>query len=504
MALLALALGAPWLGAPSTLSGPPRALLHSANDEAPPAEQAVILRDGGPSLGQWSKHPTGAAPLPFVFAQEGQRVRVTHIPKTAGASLQADLVASPFDFTPHKTSAQEMCFEAIREKNGFHVIFFREPREQIFSLYLECRFDVWGHAVTKRAARLLRKGEPALLADDCDPTNGTGTTWSRGAGDGAAEDTNAYHGALPSPPPKESASRMEDRRLALLSPEASRMEDKRAAQLSPEAQKFNWTEEARFVHAQGKDAFPRGDKNVSHDFVRWLDHFLSKEWAPDSYRKVRADPYNDYGCYNPWNMQTRAMVCSGRSELHHLHSLKGRNPPAKDVAIARVSAAEFVGISELYDESWCLLQFQLSGKLPSECTCDVGSPCTLGLTTQEGTRLADCKGHSTQKRHGVPPHGKASSLGDNVTAKLDRLSRADSELYLVAMTRVVMHLRAVETHTGIKLICAGRLLQLMETTTHIPGAQEMILNSTTLGLGMVSAGEAKEMRLRRALLYEYR
>ena len=80
----------------------------------------------------------------------------------------------------------------------------------------------------------------------------------------------------------------------------------------------------------------------------------------------------------------------------------------------------------------------------------------------------------------------------------------DRELYLVAMTRVILHLRALETHTGIKLICAGRLLQLMETTSHIEGAQEVILNSTTMGLGMVSAGEAKDMRLRRALSATYR
>ena len=103
----------------------------------------------------------------------------------------------------------------------------------------------------------------------------------------------------------------------------------------------------------------------------------------------------------------KLVLCTGKV---YFDLLAAREASGKtDVAIARVSAAEFVGISELYDESWCLLQFQLSGKLPSECTCDVGSPCTLGLTTQAGTRLADCKGHSTQKRHGVPPHGKASS-----------------------------------------------------------------------------------------------
>ena len=89
------------------------------------------------------------------------------------------------------------------------------------------------------------------------------------------------------------------------------------------------------------------------------------------------------------------------------------------------------------------------------------------------------------------------------------------------MTRVLSHLRALETHTGVKLICAGcarrrrnppplpypdpptlalalasqpsaqheprRLLQLMETTAHIEGSQEVILNSTSFGLAHVSA-----------------
>ena len=431
MALLAVALGYPWLGAPAGSS-----------------DQALQLYDQ--KLVHREKQRSDHSALPFTFARPEQKVRVIHIPKTAGASLQADLLANDFTFSPLRSSAQEMCYEAIQIPHGFHVVFFRDPREQIFSLYLECRFDVWGNRVTQQAAHRLQPGEKVKLMDDCEQED---------EDDSEAGSSNPSN-IRPSPAP-EGVSRAADMDLL-----------------------------------EGEDTFPRSG-NISTDFVEWLDYFLHSDWSPDGVRHTRNDAYNDYGCYNPWNMQTRAMTCSGRSELHHLHSRASRVPPTKDVGIARVDAAEFVGISELYDESWCLLQFQLSRKLPAVCTCDVVSPCTLGHSSQDGVRLAECESQHARRRHAVPPHEKASSLGESTTRKLDTLSVADDELYLAAMSRVLLHLRALETHTNVKLICAGRLLQLMETTAHIEGSQEVILNSTTLGLAHVSATSVSQRSRRR-------
>ena len=349
MALLALALGSPWLGAPA------------AGSEPGIDDLKLVYRED-----KWEESHNA---LPFTFSQPDQRVRVVHIPKTAGASLTADLTANGFVFTPARSSAQEQCYEAIRVPHGFHIVFFRDPREQIFSLYLECRFDVWGHRVTQQAATRLRPGEKVKLV-------------------GNDTDTEDSEGSIQPSPAPEGVSPALD--VDLLDAE---------------------------------DTFPRSG-NVSTDFVEWVDYFLHSDWSPDGVRHIRDDPYNDYGCYNPWNMQTRAMTCSGRSELHHLHNRATRLPPTKDVGLARVDSAEFVGIAELYDESWCLLQFQLSRKLPAVCTCDVGSPCTLGHSSNDGPRLAECDSQHARKRHAVPPHESASSLGDSVTKKLDTLSVA--------------------------------------------------------------------------------
>jgi len=272
MALLALALGSPWLSAP-----------------AEPAEAAddrkLVHREG-----KWEESHNA---LPFTFSQPDQRVRVVHIPKTAGASLTADLTSNGFTFTPARSSAQEQCYEAIRVPEGFHIVFFRDPREQIFSLYLECRFDVWGHRVTQAAATRLRPGEKVKLVDDCD------TDTEDAAGKGGSN-----LAIQPSPAPEGVSPALD---VDLLDAE---------------------------------DTFPRSG-NVTTDFVEWVDYFLHSDWTPDGVRHLRDDPYNDYGCYNPWNMQTRAMTCSGRSELHHLHNSATRVPPTKDVGLARVDTAEF-------------------------------------------------------------------------------------------------------------------------------------------------------------------
>ena len=38
--------------------------------------------------------------------------------------------------------------------------------------------------------------------------------------------------------------------------------------------------------------------------------------------------------------------------------------------VPELEQLDFVGVTELYDESWCLLNWQLDGSLPDMCTCE--------------------------------------------------------------------------------------------------------------------------------------
>ena len=66
----------------------------------------------------------------------------------------------------------------------------------------------------------------------------------------------------------------------------------------------------------------------------------------------------DYGCYNPRNFQTRSIACSTEDEMKH--GAKSGEEWTADAALAKMQAAVVekhgvVGITELYQESLCLI-----------------------------------------------------------------------------------------------------------------------------------------------------
>ena len=110
-------------------------------------------------------------------------VRFTHIPKTAGTSLDLELRRRQY-IVPGSHAGQERCFQApglcgqpmtscrgacgivaasecnktSAQYSGMKLVdlvMFREPREHVYSLYMQCRYSIWGRYVTGVACNLL-------------------------------------------------------------------------------------------------------------------------------------------------------------------------------------------------------------------------------------------------------------------------------------------------------------------------------------------------------------
>ena len=73
--------------------------------------------------------------------------RLHHIPKTGGTSARLKL-NSLGEWNIEHT---ECCFKSIPPQRAV-VSFIRRPRDQVYSQYLECRYDIWGKSVTKNTA----------------------------------------------------------------------------------------------------------------------------------------------------------------------------------------------------------------------------------------------------------------------------------------------------------------------------------------------------------------
>jgi len=97
--------------------------------------------------------------------------------------------------------------------------------------------------------------------------------------------------------------------------------------------------------------FPRtGDHEA--DFAAWIHHF---SLLPDG-------PADDFNCIDPREVQTRHMSCINEPNPRANHALT--YPPDLNKAINNLHDADFIGISDFYHESICLLVFRRTRMLP--------------------------------------------------------------------------------------------------------------------------------------------
>ena len=96
-----------------------------------------------------------------------RQVNIMHIPKTAGRSLlydfmnltgrnvqlidfpqSSDEIAKGKDIHYKYNSREDCLYKMNRNKKNWMVSMFRSPREQVYSLFLECKYDGWGKRTT--------------------------------------------------------------------------------------------------------------------------------------------------------------------------------------------------------------------------------------------------------------------------------------------------------------------------------------------------------------------
>jgi len=210
---------------------------------------------------------------------------------------------------------------------------------------------------------------------------------------------------------------------------------------------YYWTAPTR--DEGGVPGSRRGGSFAEKDFTAWLRHFQA--WQPDM---------GDYNCYNPWNMQTRQMICTSADQAspHHVHDGEATEPP-----VPELEQLDFVGVTELYDESWCLLNWQLDGSLPDMCTCEY-----MGRGRPEKQSAARWHGGEVNEAHGTGPHPKADELGKSARELVDLVTASDRVLYSRAVARLLKDLCALD------LLCPAQLAALKHRTRHLAGTQTAI------------------------------
>lgn len=153
---------------------------------------------------------------------------------------------------------------------------------------------------------------------------------------------------------------------------------------------------------QTSSFFLKNVKNVSFEegLSRWVDHYL-------------LTPHSDLGCYNPVNLQTRALVCNrrGAAASHRFDP----TPLTLDVALDSLASAEVVGTLKSIPQVLCLIHAAV-GRRERQCSSDV---------------TVDTHGHVPSTRvHSV------LSLSTELRRKMHQLTYLDERVYSAASRRL--------------------------------------------------------------------
>ncbi|CAK0795980.1 unnamed protein product, partial [Prorocentrum cordatum] len=147
------------------------------------------------------------------------------------------------------------------------------------------------------------------------------------------------------------------------------------------------------------------------------------------------------------NTQAHALTCSkARGSFgHHFKVLDGGDSlhPPLDEALASMRRFEWIGLTDLFEPSLCLLHFQANRTLPESCDC--ASPSRNGRTTL---------GHWVETRY--TPRG-AASLSAATLQQIDAHTAVDARVFAAALRLLLGRLRAVEDATGASVLqCIDR------------------------------------------------
>ena len=146
--------------------------------------------------------------------------------------------------------------------------------------------------------------------------------------------------------------------------------------------------------------------------VRFVRSFLRAHWSCRS----------GLGCYNPWNYQSRALQSYSQNP-HKVHSCSKDFEPSFDGAVAEMLRMGWVGLTDFFHESLCLLTYRIGGAShPYVHTCACDSDGEMRVIATAATRDVHIDHTPQQKQGAIVSH---LDLDPFLSAKVDRLTVVD-------------------------------------------------------------------------------
>ncbi len=166
---------------------------------------------------------------------------------------------------------------------------------------------------------------------------------------------------------------------------------------------------------------PEGPYNTNlPPFGQWIQYF--KEKGEAAFHPRYCFHCGNFKCkYNVYNQYMRTMEGHGLEELW------------------------FFGLTELFEPSYCLLVYQLTGEIPPSCVCGTQNRMVIPL---DNHRLSKA---SMSSQFNILPGDL--EIAQNITS-------LDQEFYVNAKKEFVRRIRTVEEKMKTKILCEGDLVVL--------------------------------------------
>lgn len=137
-----------------------------------------------------------------------------------------------------------------------------------------------------------------------------------------------------------------------------------------------------------------------------------------------------------------------------------------------LASIEFVGITDLFAESCCLLYYRLLGELPLRCVCapdEAAGALAHEVAPHRGNWTAHepIRGATKHIDHGMPHGIHPDTLPPQSLARIDAITAVDQQLYRAALRRFLQEARKVERDVGLNFICAKRINELSSDLSYL-------------------------------------
>ena len=212
-----------------------------------------------------------------------------------------------------------------------------------------------------------------------------------------------------------------------------------------------------------ESTFPRSGNKYEDDeidFDSWLGHFVS----------MGNETKNDFNCYHPANMQTRALTSNIRWPFRNGRGELGLSPNMT-LAMNTFKDLDFVALVEFVHESECMLYYRLGSKAPPVALLYLSQSCHC--EKQQGDHQKSRNGTLHVQHHNV---GKRTNLRDLPPASLSKVANfisADSFIYINALKNFMDEMSWLESDNalGRRVVCDDVLKKWEPELAYLDGGR---------------------------------